>query len=76
MKIGRTTFPDEVKDMSWTQFKETYEGNRSATAELTLKGISLKEAYKILTGNEPKTLRPRPSKSSSKTKKDVPKAEK
>lgn len=62
--------------MGWTQFKETYEGNRSVTAELALKGISLKEAYKTLTGNEPKAASKTEPNKPSKTKKDVPEAKK
>jgi len=74
MRIGRTTFPETVKDMSWTQFKETYGNSRSVMGELNLKNISLKEAYKILTGKEAKTTT-RTFKTPKKSE-DVPETEK
>ena len=62
MRIGRTTFPEEIKRWGFKRFKETYKDNRSAMDELALKGLNLELAYTKLTGKQPYP---------KKTKKDV-----
>ena len=59
MKIGRTDFDDSIKRWSWTRFEKHFSKGGAAADELAIKGISLKQAYTMITGKPAVTKKPK-----------------